>query len=232
MAVRNCDWLEFFNSLLAPGQYTINSVPHWIPASPDQQMGVWNQLSGSPYVAGQYEGAQIGYLTTGMLEKRPPATVKGQSDWVLRWRAGNRPGFTGGLRVRFYAGNQLLAEHVESGATIPAAGMFAERSLPFTIPAGSPAIGYQVRFTIEVGFGFQANFDDFRRESTDPGPGCTADLNFDNAVTDEDFQFFVERYNELIARPDGGGDLNFDFLVDDSDFQLFVVQYNTLECPE
>lgn len=97
---------------------------------------------------------------------------------------------------------------------------------------GSPAIGLPVLFTLEKTSGSQANFDDFRLESSDPGPACPADLNEDLAVDDGDFTLFVERYNELITRPDGKGDLNFDSFVDDSDFQLFIVQYTVLACPE
>ncbi len=215
-----------------PGGYTTTVPPNWITLSPVVEMGVWNPQGWGAYTPDQYAGAQIGYINSGTLEKRLPSVIKGPSTWALRWKIGRRPGFDGGLTITFYAGDIQMGQNVDTLASLPASGTFTDRSIEFVVPEGSPAIGLPIRFTLEKSSGSQANFDDFRLESSDPGPACPADLNSDNVVNDDDFSLFVDRYNELLAEPDGKGDLNFDALVDDLDFQLFLVQYNILECPE
>jgi hypothetical protein len=229
--------IPFFNSgfelpVQNPGGFTSTVPPGWVTLSPFVTMGVWNPQGWGAYTPDKYVGAQIGYINSGKLEKRMPSVIKGDSTWALRWKVGRRPGFNGGLTIKFFAGDILMGEQVDTLATLPDNGTFAERSIEFYVPPDSPAIGLPVLFTLEKTIGSQANFDDFRLESSDPGPACPADLNDDETVTDEDFQFFVQRYNEVFAQPDGKGDLNFDAIVDDLDFQLFVVQYNVLECPQ
>mgnify|MGYP002783781678 CR=1 FL=1 len=229
--------ISMFNSgfelpQMAPGGFTVAVPPGWVSLSPSTNMGVWNPQGWNAYTPDKYVGAQIGYINGGKLEKRMPSVIKGDSTWALRWKVGRRPGFNGGLTIKFFAGDILMGQHDDTFATLPPDGTFAERSIEFYVPPDSPAIGLPVLFTLEKTIGSQANFDDFRLESSDPGPACPADLNEDQAVTDDDFQLFLTRYNEVFAQPDGKGDLNFDAFVDDLDFQLFVVQYNVLTCPE
>lgn len=216
---------------MSAGGFTNSVPPNWVSLNA-VSMGVWNPIGWNAYTPDKYVGAQIGYINNGKLEKRMPTVIKGPSTWALRWLIGRRPGFNGGLTIRVFAGDILLGEHVDTLATLPVNGTFEERSIEWTIPEGSAAIGLPVLFTLEKTSGSQANFDHFRLESSDPGPACPADLNEDLVVTDDDFTLFLERYNELLTQPDGKGDLNFDAFVDDVDFQLFIVQYNVLECPE
>ncbi|MBY0113004.1 MAG: hypothetical protein K2Y21_09295 [Phycisphaerales bacterium] len=229
--------IPMFNSsfelpVMAPGGFTIAVPPGWVSLSPAVTMGVWNPQTWNAYTPDKYVGAQIGYINEGKLEKRMPSVIKGNSTWALRWKVGRRPGFNGGLTIKFYAGDILMGQQMDTLASLPPDGTFAERSIEFSVPADSPAIGLPVLFTLEKTIGSQANFDDFRLESSDPGPACPADLNEDQAVTDEDFSLFANRYDLVFAEPDGKGDLNFDAFVDDQDFQLFIVQYNILECPQ
>lgn len=192
---------------MVSGGYTIAVPPGWVSLSPATNMGVWNPTGWNAYTPDKYVGAQIGYINNGKLEKRMPSVIKGDSTWALRWKVGRRPGFNGGLTIKFYAGDILMGQQVDTLASLPPDGTFAERSIEFSVPADSPAIGLPVLFTLEKTIGSQANFDDFRLESSDPGPACPADLNGDNNVTDEDFQLFANRYDEVFAEPDGKGDL-------------------------
>lgn len=229
--------IPMFNSsfelpVMALGGYTSSVPPGWVSLSPSVNMGVWNPQTWGAYTTDKYVGAQIGYINGGKLEKRMPSVIKGDSTWALRWKVGRRPGFNGGLTIKFFAGDILMGQQVDTLATLPDNGTFADRSIEFYVPADSPAIGLPVLFTLEKTIGSQANFDDFRLESSDPGPACPADLNEDEAVTDDDFSLFANRYDLVFAEPDGKGDLNFDAFVDDQDFQLFIVQYNILECPQ
>lgn len=229
--------IPFYNSgfelpQMVPGGYTVQVPPGWVSLSPATNMGVWNPATWNAYTPDKYVGAQIGYINSGKLEKRMPSVIKGDSTWALRWKVGRRPGYNGGLTIKFFAGDILMGQQVDTLTTLPENGTFAERSIEFYVPPDSPAIGLPVLFTLEKTIGSQANFDDFRLESSDPGPACPADLTEDNNVTDEDFQLFANRYDLVFTEPDGKGDLNFDAIVDDQDFQLFVVQYNILECPQ
>jgi hypothetical protein len=217
---------------MSNGGFTTTVPPGWVSLSPIVEMGVWNPQGWGAYTPDKYVGAQIGYINSGKLEKRMPSVIKGDSTWALRWKVGRRPGFNGGLTIKFFAGDILMGQQADTLATLPANGTFAERSIEFYVPPDSPAIGLPVLFTLEKTIGTQANFDDFRLESSDPGPACPADLDGDEAVTDDDFSLFANRYDLVFAEPDGKGDLNFDAFVDDLDFQLFIVQYNILECPQ
>ncbi|HEX8877736.1 MAG TPA: hypothetical protein VF777_13380 [Phycisphaerales bacterium] len=63
---------------------------------------------------------------------------------------------------------------------------------------------------------------------------CSADLNGDDVVDDNDFVIFAGAYNDLLCPTSPSpcnADLNNDTLVDDSDFVIFAGQYNDLLCP-
>ncbi len=65
---------------------------------------------------------------------------------------------------------------------------------------------------------------------------CPADLNYDGAIDDADFQIFVVGYDILICGEPSTlvgcpADQNRDGVVDDADFVLFLAGYDALECP-
>jgi len=206
--------------------------PNWICPS-GGLFGVLSPSALNAFDAGEYEGNQVAWTNSNPMEKRLAASIKGPGNWTLRWKVGRRPGVAAGVQVQFFAGPTLLGQLTDTLASLPPVRMMDERQISVQIPDNSPLVGSLLRVVVSKvpGGGTQANFDDFRLEADNPGPGCPADLNTDTFVEDVDFTLFVERYNELLVRPDGLGDLNYDAFVDDTDFTYFVAQYNELLCP-